>query len=93
MSLIVLNISFLFCHVFNNRNSILQRAGKFIGKNPCSNLSYHLAYLRQNEGYFLVKGQVSIILGNSFIPGKAPALPQPLSLPPALGGVGLETEE
>lgn len=55
MSLIVLTIRFLFCHVFNNCNSILQRAGKFIGKNPCSNLSYHLEHLRQNEGYFLVK--------------------------------------
>lgn len=66
--------------MFNNYNNILQRAGKFIGTIPCSNLSYHLEDLRQNEGYFLIQGQVSIYLANSFRPGKSPiplALPKP----------------
>lgn len=67
--------------MFDNYNNILRRAEKFIGKIPCSNLSYHLEDLRQNEGYFLIKGQVSIYLANSFSPGKAPT-PLPLPLPP-----------
>lgn len=67
--------------MFDNYNNILRRIGKFIGKIPCSNLSYHLEDLRQNEGYFLIKGQVSIYLANRFSPGKAPIY-LPLSKPP-----------
>jgi hypothetical protein len=40
MSLAVPNISFLFHYMFSNCDSILQRAGTFIGKIPGSNLSY-----------------------------------------------------
>lgn len=72
VSLIALNICFLFHHMFNNYNSILQRAGIFIGKIPCGNLSYHLKDSSQDEDYFLGKGQVSTYLKNRFLAKNLP---------------------
>lgn len=91
MSLIALNISFLFHHMFNNYNSVLQRGRKVIGKILCSNMSYHLGDSWQDEGCFLVKGQVSVYL-KKFDSWQG-ICPCPfLNLPPARGGVGLDEE-
>lgn len=64
----------VFCFItFNNYDNILQRAAKFTGKISDSNLICCLEDSWQNEGYFLVKHRL-FYLGNTWIPGKSPAL-------------------
>ena len=65
MPLIALNMNFLLHHMFNNYESIFAKRRKVIGEILGSNLSYHLGDLWQDEGCFLVKGQVSVYLKNS----------------------------
>ena len=66
-----------FCFItFNNYDNILQRAAKFTGEISDSNLICCLEDSWQNEGYFLIKHRL-FYLGNTWIPGKSPALACP----------------